>query len=117
MEIELELIKQISENLQNDLRMTSGGIENYDKSENEEYWIQRLEDVNSKAQSIQTGILLLQSKLKIFENSLELEDNIQLANMDLQNSLQKQQQNLQTMSNISKRYHDTAKAIIQNMRA
>jgi len=116
-EIELELIKQITENLQNDSRMASAEIENFDQSENKEYWIQRLEGINSKTQSIQTGILLLQSKVKTLENSLGLEDNTQLANMELQNSLQKQQQTLQTMSNVSKSYHDTAKAIIQNMRA
>jgi hypothetical protein len=41
----------------------------------------------------------------------------QLANIDLQNSLQKQQQILQTMSNVSKVRHDIAMASIRNTRA
>lgn len=42
-------------------------------------------------------------------------EDAQLANIDLQNMLQKQQQILQTMSNTSKRDHDTAMAIIRNI--
>jgi len=42
-------------------------------------------------------------------------DNAQLANIDLQNALQKQQQTLQTMSNVSKMLHDTAMAIIRKI--
>lgn len=42
-------------------------------------------------------------------------DDAQLANIDLQNQLQKQQQTLQTMSNVSKMLHDTAMAIIRKV--
>jgi hypothetical protein len=42
-------------------------------------------------------------------------DDAQLANVDLQNVLQKQQQTLQMMSNISKMLHDTAQAVIRKM--
>jgi hypothetical protein len=42
-------------------------------------------------------------------------DDAQLANIDLQSSLQKQQQTLQTMSNVSKMLHDTAMAIIRKI--
>lgn len=42
-------------------------------------------------------------------------DDAQLANIDLQNMLQKQQQILQTMSNISKMLHDTAMAVIRKI--
>jgi len=42
-------------------------------------------------------------------------DDAQLANVDLQNMLQKQQQTLQMMSNISKALHDTAMAIIRKI--
>ncbi|MEO1481313.1 MAG: hypothetical protein AAFU77_04355 [Myxococcota bacterium] len=42
-------------------------------------------------------------------------DDAQLANVDLQNMLQKQQQTLQMMSNISKMLHDTAMAVIRKM--
>jgi hypothetical protein len=53
-----------------------------------------------------------------WEESLNaIGDDSQLANVDLQNWLQKQQQILQMLSNISKQLHDTAKSVIQNMRA
>ena len=42
-------------------------------------------------------------------------DDAQLANVDLQNMLQKQQQTMQMMSNISKLLHDTAMAIIRKI--
>jgi hypothetical protein len=42
-------------------------------------------------------------------------DDAQLANVDLQNVLQKQQQTLQMMSNISKTLHDTSLAVIRKM--
>jgi hypothetical protein len=44
-----------------------------------------------------------------------LGDDAQLANVDLQNVLQKQQQTLQMMSNISKMLFDTAQAVIRKM--
>ncbi len=42
-------------------------------------------------------------------------DDAQLANVDLQNALQKQQQTLQMMSNISKMVHDTAMSTIRKI--
>lgn len=42
-------------------------------------------------------------------------DDAQLANVDLQNILQKQQQTLQMMSNISKMLHDTAMSVIRKL--
>jgi len=42
-------------------------------------------------------------------------DDAQLANVDLQNALQRQQQLVQMMSNISKMVHDTAMAIIRKI--
>jgi hypothetical protein len=42
-------------------------------------------------------------------------DDAQLANADLQNVLQKQQQTLQTMSNISKQLYDTAQSVIRKI--
>lgn len=50
------------------------------------------------------------------EESLQtIGDDAQLANTDLQNALQQQQQTLQMMSNISKMLHDTAMAVIRKM--
>ena len=42
-------------------------------------------------------------------------DDAQLANIDLQNMLQRQQQTVHMLSNISKSLHDTALAIIRNI--
>lgn len=42
-------------------------------------------------------------------------DDAQLANIDLQNALQHQQQTLQMMSNISKSLHDSAMSVIRKM--
>jgi hypothetical protein len=42
-------------------------------------------------------------------------DDAQLANIDLQNMLQKQQQVIQLMSNVSKMLHDTAMAVIRKI--
>jgi hypothetical protein len=43
-------------------------------------------------------------------------DDAQLANVQLQSVLQKQQQTLQQMSSISKKLHDTAAGVIRNIR-
>jgi hypothetical protein len=43
-------------------------------------------------------------------------DDAQLATLDLQNALQKQQQTMQMLSNISKMLHDTAQAVIRNIK-
>ena len=42
-------------------------------------------------------------------------EDAQLANIDLQNILQKQQQAIQMMSNISKMLHDTSMAVIRKI--
>ena len=42
-------------------------------------------------------------------------DDAQLANIDLQNSLQRQQQTLQMLSNVSKAVHETTMAIIRKI--
>jgi hypothetical protein len=54
--------------------------------------------------------------IKAMESQLaSASDDAQLANIDMQNMLQKQQQTLQTMSNVSKVLHDTAMAIIRKI--
>ena len=42
-------------------------------------------------------------------------DDAQLANINLQSSLQQQQQAIQTMSNVSKMMHDTAMSVIRKI--
>ncbi len=49
------------------------------------------------------------------ENLNSIGDDAQLANIDLQNTLQKQQQTIQMLSNISKVLHDTAMAVIRKI--
>ena len=64
--------------------------------------------VNTKAEA--------EAYVEYLENRLNtIGDDAQLANVDLQNWLQKQQQTLQMMSTISKQLHDTAMAIIRKM--
>ena len=59
---------------------------------------------------------LVESEIERWEEKLNrLGDDAQLANVDLQNILQKQQQTLQMMSNISKMLYDTAMSIIRKM--
>ena len=54
--------------------------------------------------------------IKSLEEKLSsADDDAQLANVDLQNVLQKQQQTLQMMSNISKSLYDCAQAIIRKI--
>ena len=56
------------------------------------------------------------SDIRAFEEKLDaVGDDAQLANVDLQNILQKQQQTLQMMSNISKMLYDTAQSVIRKM--
>jgi hypothetical protein len=57
-----------------------------------------------------------EAEIKKWEEKLNtLGDDAQLANVDLQNILQKQQQTLQMMSNISKMLYDTAQSVIRKM--
>ncbi len=66
------------------------------------------------------GALMTKAELETYiENKEErlnsVGDDAQLANVDLQNMLQKQQQTMQMMSNISKMLHDTAMAVIRKI--
>jgi hypothetical protein len=58
----------------------------------------------------------LAQKIKEWEEKLKtVGDDAQLANVDLQNVLQKQQQTLQMLSSVSKMLHDTALAVIRKI--
>jgi len=58
----------------------------------------------------------LDAEIRKWEEELQtIGDDAQLANVDLQNMLQKQQQTMQMMSQISKMLHDTAMAVIRKM--
>jgi len=71
----------------------------------------KLSSIDQQIKSLDTGIVVLKEKLA------SVGDDAQLANIDLQNALQKQQQALQTLSNVSKATHDTAKAVLNNIRS
>jgi len=65
-------------------------------------------------------VAISKSNAKEMKSEMEQElatigDDAQLANTDLQNILQKQQQSLQMISNIAKMHHDTAMAIIRKI--
>jgi hypothetical protein len=70
-----------------------------------------LEEVTKTAQA---ALNRFQDRLQAVLDSVG-EDDAQLANVDLQNMLQKQQQTLQMMSNISKMLYDTATAVIRKL--
>src|SRR2546423_921962 len=62
---------------------------------------------------VQSALELFQARLQVVLSSVG--DDEQLANVDLQNILQKQQQTLQMLSNISKALYDTAWAVTRKM--
>jgi hypothetical protein len=62
------------------------------------------------------NIVLLDATIVRWEARLaSMGDDAQLANIDLQNVLQQQQQMLQMLSNVSKMVHETAMAIIRKI--
>ena len=78
---------------------------------------QYLDDLRHKSNKLK-GVRKSQNTLRIHTKEKELQtlgDDAQLANVNLQNILQKQQQLLQMMSNISKMLHDTAMAVIRKI--
>ena len=63
-----------------------------------------------------TSLAQFDNEIARWESKLNsIGDDAQLANVDLQNILQKQQQTLQMMSNISKTLFDTAMSVIRKM--
>ena len=72
--------------------------------------------LEQKIETMQTGTNVCQEKLRNLAQNIQSSDSDQLVQMDLQNALQKQQQTMQMLSNIIKVQHDTAKAIIANMK-
>ncbi len=66
------------------------------------------------------GNIFTKAQLDAYVKNLEeklnsVGDDAQLANVDLQNTLQKQQQTMQMLSNISKMLHDTTMAIVRKI--
>jgi hypothetical protein len=121
MDAELEIIEQWLEIISKEQesssldtsRLASGDTEEYVQQYNQSDldFIQRhLISIDQQIKALDTGVEVLEEKLS------SIGDDAQLANIDLQNALQKQQQTLQTISNVSKMHHDTMMSIINNMR-
>lgn len=71
---------------------------------------------SSNPPKIMTDEQALEEYIKKWEQELQtVGDDAELANIEMQNMLQKQQQTMQMMSNISKMLHDTAMAVIRKM--
>jgi len=78
------------------------------RSDSSQYGESDLEFISRHAGQVDTKILSLQTGLSVLEDKLDtIGDDAQLANLDLQNALQKQQQSLQTLSSITKSMHGT----------
>lgn len=76
--------------------------------------LKRAEKLQQKVESIQVGMNVCKDKIQNLDKRVA---SSELMNIDLQNALQKQQQSVQTLSNIIKSQHETIKTIIQNMKA
>ena len=69
-----------------------------------------------ESQEAKMSLEALEAEIRKWEEKLNsIGDDAQLANVDLQNMLQKQQQTLQMLSNISKMLYDTALAVIRKI--
>ena len=84
-------------------------------------WKSFVEELGGSLQKIQPVSIDIQVEaldeyIQEWEDQLnDMEDDAQLANVDLQNTLQRQQQSLQLLSGMSKLLHDTATDVIRNM--
>lgn len=101
-------------------------------NKDKKYWLKKLQTYNTMAEKLSQDLKDLHNQAKNLSGSEKAKieqrirskekelatagDDAQLANIDLQNTLQKVQQLLQMMSNISKQLYDTAMAVIRNLR-
>jgi hypothetical protein len=70
----------------------------------------------SEGGTLETAVLEVFTAIEAVEETLNaVGDDAQLANVDLQNILQKQQQTLQMMSNISKMLYDSATSVFRKI--
>jgi hypothetical protein len=101
------------------LNTKTGDIWKYDEKSNK---LKIVEREDSALTSVEKAKSYLDQSQEIdrlvgaWEEELsEIGDDSQLANIDLQNMLQKQQQTIQMLSSISKVLHDTATAVIRKI--
>ncbi len=115
LQAEISLLQELSDMHSTDtIDRTAEYTSSTSSADSDLYDFQQL--VSKKTTSIDIKIQSLQIGLKVLEEKLaSVGDDAQLANIDLQNTLQKQQQTLQTMSNVSKMLHDTAMSVIRKI--
>ncbi len=85
-----------------------------------QYYAQKVKFSNDIKRQIRDDLSRTRKTLEKYSTSVEaslssIGDDAQLANIDLQNALQKLQHTLQLMSNVSKMLHDTAMAVIRKI--
>ncbi len=101
------------------LNTKTGDVWKYDEKSNKFKVVEREDSILTsveKAKSYIDQSEELDARIKEWEGKLsEIGDDAQLANIDLQNMLQKQQQTIQMLSSISKVLHDTASAVIRKI--
>jgi ribosomal protein L40E len=101
------------------LNTKTGDIWRYDEKSDRFKVVEREDSILTsveKAKSYIDQSEELDARIKEWEGKLsEIGDDAQLANIDLQNMLQKQQQTIQMLSSISKVLHDTASAVIRKI--
>ncbi len=83
-----------------------------------QYYAKKVKFFNEQKKQIRERISRIRKTMQDYITSQEeilstIGDDDQLANIDLQNALQKQQQTVQMMSNVSKVLHDTTMAVIR----
>ena len=82
--------------------------------------VKKIELFNNMKMQMHEQIRAVRETMENYISSMEedlskIGDDAQLANIDMQNMLQKQQQMVQSLSNISKTLHDTAMAVIRKI--
>ncbi len=101
------------------LNTRTGDVWKYDEKSNKLKIVEREDSALTsveKAKSYLDQSEEIDRLVRAWEEELsESGDDSQLANIDLQNMLQKQQQTIQMLSNISKVLHDTATAVIRKI--
>jgi hypothetical protein len=89
-----------------------GNIDALVQSVLRESYVESAEDLRNHAEKVKA---FNDRRKALREKLTTVGEDAQLANVDLQNVLQKQQQMLQMMSNISKTLHDSAMAVIRKI--
>ena len=106
----LEIIeeKQTTNTASTDYYGRAEPTSNYNESDLD-FISRQLVHIDQQINSLDTGIKVLEDKLE------SVGDDAQLANIDLQNQLQKLQKTIQSMSDDSKMLHDTAMSVIRKI--